>query len=70
MDPFEFVARIPCPSCRVGIGERCVTTDGYVHQDACLHRVKLTKWPDADTLPDSHPDSEQDDGDYGRSVNE
>jgi hypothetical protein len=74
MDPFEFVAHIPFPHCRVGIGERCVTKDGYVRKISSLHRVKLAKSHETtalpDSQPDSQPDSEQYDGDYGRSGNE
>lgn len=62
MDPFDFVAHIPCPHCRVGVGERCVTKDGYARKIPCLHRVKLAKWPDKDEFPDTEPDPERDDG--------
>ncbi len=70
MDPFEFVAHIPCPHCRVGIGERCVTKDGYVRKIPCLHRVKLAKWPDTEELPDHRSDSDRDDDEQGGSRDE
>jgi hypothetical protein len=60
MDPFEFVVHIPCPHCRVGVGERCVTKDGYERKIPCLYRVKLAKWPDAEQRPDVPPDSSSD----------
>ncbi len=57
MNPFEFVAHIPCPHCRVGVGERCVTKDGYERKVPCLHRVKLAKWTDTDEVPGTPRDS-------------